>query len=260
MVSHRRRAFRTNLITVEAIIMAIQNTTDDASEISSLSQAVESLASSVRLWNIAYLLLLALTLIAAAFVVLKNNEHNRAQAKLSRAKDRTLRLELKEKDDQIAITQRQAAEANLRAAGANKIAEEERLARVKLETRLAPRSLKGESQESVAGAIRQFAPQPFDILWYSDDPDSANLASDLYVTFQRAGWVLDRSNEGLGLGGSTGVVIEFAPSKEDVLGPACDALASALQKEGIAATTRPRVDEDKEKEPERLRINVGRKP
>jgi hypothetical protein len=248
------------LITVEAIIMAVQDTTNGASEISSLSQTVESLAGSVRYWNTAYVVLLALTFIASAFVLLKNNEHNRAQTKLSRIKDRALRIELKEKDDQIATTQRQAAEANLRAAGANKIAEEERLARLKLEARLAQRSLKGESGKAVADAIEQFAPQVFDILWYSDDPGSANLANDLNAVLQHAGWVLDRSNEWLGFSVVTGVVIEFAPSKADAFGPACNALESALQKEGIAATVRPRVDDDKEKQPERLRIKVGRKP
>jgi hypothetical protein len=253
-------AFETNLITVEAIIMAIQNATNNASEISELSRTVESLSGSVRSWNNAYLVLLALTFIASAFVVLKNNEYNRAQKKLSDAKDRSLRIELKEKDDQIATTQRQAAEANLRAAGANRIAEEERLARVKLEAQLAPRTLKGDSQEDVVNAIKPFAPQAFDILWYTDNPDSQDLANDIYGTCQQAGWVLESSNSALGSSVILGVVIEFAPSRTNVFGPACNALASALKKEGIDAIAQARVDEDREKEPQRLRIKVGKKP
>ena len=107
------------------------------------------------------------------------------------------------------------ASANEKAAEANKVAEGERLARVKLEARLAPRSLKGESQNSVVRAIEQFSPQSFDILWYPDDPESHNLANDIYVAFQRAGWVLDRPSDSfLGFGVVLGVVIEFAPVKK----------------------------------------------
>lgn len=240
--------------------MAIQNATNNASEISELSRTVESLSGSVRWWNNAYLVLLALIFISSAFVVLKNNEYNRAQKKLANAKDRSVRLELKEKDDQIATTQRQAAEANLRAAGANKIAEQERLARVKLEARLAPRTLEGESQEDVVNAIKPFAPQAFDILWYTDNSDSQDLANDLYDALQEAGWVLESSNSALGFGVVLGVVIEFAPSRANAYGPACNALASALKKEGIDAIVQASVDDDREKEPQRLRIKVGKKP
>ena len=153
------------------------------------------------------------------------------------------------------------ASANEKAAEANKVAEGERLARVKLEARLAPRSLKGESQNSVVRAIEQFSPQSFDILWYPDDPESHNLANDIYVAFQRAGWVLDRPSDSfLGFGVVLGVVIEFAPSKKDALAPACNALVSALQKEGIDAISQARTDDDREKQPTTLKIKIGKKP
>src|SRR5436309_17084 len=59
----------------------------------------------------------------------------------------------------VAISEAQArsAEANARAAEANKIAEEERLARVKLEARLAFRSFSRQSRTMIADALRKFA-------------------------------------------------------------------------------------------------------
>ena len=153
------------------------------------------------------------------------------------------------------------AQANERAAEANKIAEEERLARVKLESKLAPRTLKGESQNAVVAAIKQFAPQTFDILWYSDDPESTNLANDIFAAFQRAGWKVDRPSESwLGFGVQLGVIIEFTPEKKDELASTCKTLADAFVKEGIVTVTQPKEREDKERKPTTLVIRVAKKP
>jgi hypothetical protein len=158
----------------------------------------------------------------------------------------------------VASANEKAAEATARAAEANRIAEEEKLARVKLEARLAPRLLPGESQQAVVNAIKQFAPQSFDIVLYADDPESTHLADDIDAICHRAGWVEESSNSWL-FTLVTGVVVEFAPSKADTVGIAGNALALALRKEGIDATAQPRDDDDKEKQPERLRIKVGKK-
>jgi hypothetical protein len=132
---------------------------------------------------------------------------------------------------------------------------------LELRQKLAPRLLKGESQDAVVKATEPFAPQQFDILWYSDDPESHNLANDIYAAFQRAKWVLDRpSGSWLGFSVVLGVIIEFNPSEKDAVAPACEALVSALQKEGIAATAQPWMGDDKEHQPKTLKIKVGKKP
>jgi hypothetical protein len=180
--------------------------------------------------------------------------------KLSDKKDAEFREFQESSKIAVASANEKAAEANARAADANRIAEEERLARVKLETRLAPRILKGASQTTVAKAIVGFAPQKYDILWYPDDPESLNLANDIYGALQMARWVHESSNSWLGFMLVSGVVIEFAPSKADTAGVASKALAEALEKEGIVATAEPTASMDGEKEPETIRIKVGKKP
>jgi hypothetical protein len=181
-------------------------------------------------------------------------------SKLANVKDAAFERFKEESKVAVASANEKAAEATARAAEANRIAEEEKLARVKLETRLAPRRLSAESQEAVVNAIKRFTPQSFDILSYADDPESTRLANDIYAILQRAGWLDESSSNSWLFTLITGVVVEFAPSKADTVGLAGNALALALRKEGVGATAQPRADDDKEKQPEKLRIKVGKKP
>jgi hypothetical protein len=179
--------------------------------------------------------------------------------KLSDKKDSEFNSFRESSNTAISEAQARSAEANARAAEANKIAEEERLARVKIETRLAPRSLSQESRNSISQAVKQFAPQTFDILWYPDDQESLNFANQIFAALKDAGWILNRSDSWLGFSLTLGVVIEFIPAKSQEFGPAAKALAEALQKEGVAATVelQPGIEE---KIADRIKIRVGKKP
>jgi hypothetical protein len=146
--------------------------------------------------------------------------------KLSNRKDSDFKTFRESSQRAISEAQARSAEANARAAEANKIAEEERLARVKLEARLAPRSLGEESRNAITTAVKQFAPQQFDVLWYPDDQETGNLANEVFLSLRDAGWVLNRSNSFLGFSLVLGVVIEIAPSKADLLMPASNRAGS----------------------------------
>jgi hypothetical protein len=178
-------------------------------------------------------------------------------SRLATEKDTALKRFQEESRVAIASADARAAEANQRAAEANKIAEEERLARVKLEARLAPRSLSAESRQKISASLKQFAPQVFNVVAYSDDPDSQNLAVQILETVRDAGWTPNQTGEFL-IGLQIGVFIDFAPSKMDDFGPAAVALASKLQKEGITAMARS--NPEKERRADRIAIDVGKKP
>src|SRR5438105_1141912 len=120
------------------MIMAIQNAAASASDLSSLSQAADALARSARWWNAAYLILLGLTFLSSAFIVIKNNAHNRAQKALSEAKDRILKTELAAKDLEIGTAKRAAGEANKSAAEANERAEIARKETAEIYRKLGP--------------------------------------------------------------------------------------------------------------------------
>jgi len=132
---------------------------------------------------------------------------------------------------------------------------------LKLESRLAPRSLSPQSSAFIMNAMKVFPNQKFDILWYTDDQDSINLAQQIAEILTDAGWTLDRSDEWLGFGLVMGISIEFAPSKSAEFEPAADALAAALTEEGIIAVSNANPEQDEaDRFPDRIRIKVGKKP
>jgi hypothetical protein len=123
------------LITVQAIIVAMQNAAN-TSDISTLSQKVQSIGHSSKWANNAYLILLALTLIASVVIVVLSNKRSDAQDELARAKDGELQKELKVKDGLIAAANKSAGDANERAAKLEKEAADARLELEKLKIRI----------------------------------------------------------------------------------------------------------------------------
>ena len=79
--------------------------------------------------------------------------------------------------------------AEQRAAEANKKAEEERLGRVKIEEKLAPRYLEPAQQEDLSDKLKQFAGTAIDIFLYPEGaPDIIPLKNQIVRTLQSAGW------------------------------------------------------------------------
>lgn len=156
------------------------------------------------------------------------------------------------------IAKAQAAQANERAAEANKKAEEERLARLKLEVRLAPRSLTGAQQQAIVGRIKPFAPQQFEFVSYQEDQEVRGLVETLILILLMAGWRGLPPREMLMGGLVVGVIIEFAPDKTEVFGPAATALAEILTSEGIDAMAT--ANDEITNYPDRIKIKVGKKP
>jgi hypothetical protein len=82
----------------------------------------------------------------------------------------------------------EAAQANARAAEANKIAEEERLARIKIEERLAPRNLSDEQRDTVSKKISKYPNVLIDILQLGDSGELQHMRLLLSATFKQANW------------------------------------------------------------------------
>jgi hypothetical protein len=171
-------------------------------EIQSLTIRVQSLSHSVDWWNTAMIWGLALAAIAAVFVVIatrivvsKTGELSTAQDLLSEAKDR-------DRDVKIAEAQKAAGEAHERASKADerafktekeaarltKEAEDERMARVKIEERVAWRHLTKEQQSGIAGRLKRFANQWGNIGRVSYDAEITAFATDIAQTLSAAGW------------------------------------------------------------------------
>lgn len=125
------------------------------------------------------------------------------------------------------------AEANARAAEANEKAEEERLARVRLETKLAPRRLSGDDVNRMAAILSVASPMNVAIVSRMMDPEGEDFADDLAGVISKSHWNAvryrnwTRSDKG----------VFIATAEGTPLLPGMGALIAALDVVNIAHTT-----------------------
>jgi len=92
-------------------------------------------------------------------------------------------------DERITSNEAKTAQAVAEAAQANQRAEEERLARVKIEERLAPRSLTAAQEAGFQNKLSKFEGTSLDILIYGGgSEDALPLAGMIAATLRAAGW------------------------------------------------------------------------
>jgi hypothetical protein len=136
-------------------------------------------------------------------------------------------------------------------------AESDRLARLKIEEKLAPRSLTGEQANAIMEAVKPFAPQSFEFIAYQDDEEVQSFSKYLGAILLTAGWKGVPPKGFLAFQLEFGVRVEFSPDKEKELGPAAKALADALTEAGHRASAGVR---EKLESSDTLKIRVGKKP
>lgn len=128
-----------------------------------------------------------------------------------------------------------AAEANARAAEANKIAEGERLARLKIEERLAPRSIAATQASALSNRLKAYAGTSIDILRFGDTPEIATFHRSIEKLLITAGWKVFSTTDRTGLtvvGLAVGLVSGHTKSDDAARG----ALLKGLNDEGITAS------------------------
>ena len=144
----------------------------------------------------------------------------------------------------LAATTERAAHAEDRAAQANKAAEAERLARVRIEEKLGGWRLDAVAQERVIAKLKAYKSIPFDL---GANPTEVVFMETIDGILSAAGWRRLAPNSGgaianVLLNGKarinyvSGIFVEVAPSRLAEWTPAARALEDALQAEGIKAT------------------------
>lgn len=193
---------------------------------------------------------------------------------LSAAKD--AELELFQNESRVAIAKADArsaettekaesfrldiASANERAVTANRIAEGERLARVKIEERLANRTLTDAQVAVMVDKLKVFTGQEFEITAYWDHKESLAIANRTYSTLLLAGWKFIKPENGSFLmGGVSGVFVYPHPDADELTKKAAASLVSGLSHEGIAAEIKWQNAINNPKH-NKIHINVGTKP
>jgi hypothetical protein len=174
-------------------------------DIASLSLHVQQLEGEYAWWSTVTLwlaggtaLVVVLYGISTYVANYKNGQLRAAQSALSRAKEEQLTQALKEKEEQIAVAQAQAARANESAAEneqkiieLGRLAESEHRARLRLEEQIAPRRLTATQKAQLVQLLKE-EPAAVIIVSRFMDPEASDFASDFESALQEADWQTQR--------------------------------------------------------------------
>lgn len=137
-------------------------------------------------------------------------------------------------EEHLGDTRERAAQAEKEAAKSNEAAEKERLARLQLEARLAPRSLSSSQQRDVVERLKSFRGASLDIFVYGDTSEMLSIGSTISSLARAAGW-------GVRIWGVSvemvvvGFVVGTRPGADKATERAADELVLALNHNGISA-------------------------
>lgn len=174
-----------------------------------------------------------------------------AQDRLQKLKDEKLSKELSDKGVLI-------AEANERAAKADKKAAEAQLELAKFK---APRTLTDEQRERITGKLKPFLGTTFEVVTYPGEPEPATFSNVIAETLVKAGWVFNPNHShGHLMGLASGVVVVIGREAGSNAGKAGAALLEALRAEGVAETKLGRDSLQINPTPIAIQIQVAKKP
>lgn len=204
-------------------------------------EALEALLNTLDVWLVIFGLLVAVGTVGGAVVGYihwrKGNELQQLQSA------ENLRL------------QARIAEAEAQAAEANKKAEEERLARVKIEERLAPRRLTLDRLRRFLDILRKGPKGPVDIQFAANDAEASAFASQIRDALRNAGWDAHITAAFVSVESLQGLVVTVYNADRAPVHVAV--LKNALEQVGFPVSVRP----SDQSVPEGIvRLFVGQKP
>jgi len=129
-----------------------------------------------------------------------------------------------------------AAQAEREAAKFNETAERERLARLKLEAALTPRSLSIEQHRDMVAKLRGYSGQRLDIFIYGDATEIVRTANLIGGTVRDAGWNVKlwaTMSSGVAV---TGILVSTRAGSPATVEHAANSLISALNSGGMSST------------------------
>lgn len=150
-----------------------------------------SLEKVLYISNVIYLIGVGVAAVASVLIYL-------FASRLSAVKDAELQRFRSESAQAIAQANARAAEANLKA-------EQEALARAKIEEQLAPRVLEPDQKDRMVEELKELSGTEFTANVFND-PEALMLLYNLLEVFERAGWILRPSAAGLTIPTTYGLV------------------------------------------------------
>lgn len=162
------------------------------SEIQALTDRVRDLNNAIDFWNTFMLWGLALAALAALvigfstrLVVVRSAQLSNVQGNLNTAKDRQLQADLKAKSE---TATEGIATAQKKAALANRIAESERLERVKLQERVSWRTVSPETIAAIGSRLKTYRGVRIGIGTLADNDEAVAFSEDIAAIVRAADW------------------------------------------------------------------------
>lgn len=189
-----------------------------------------------------------------------DQELTEAKAELSKQQERAANAEhdTAEAKKTAEIFRLQIAAANEQAAEADEKAEEEHLARVRVEERLTGWKLDARSQARLVDKLKQYQNASFDL---RANPAEVGFMEILDAVLHSAGWTRQTpSGDTILLDGkarisyASGVTVEIAAYRAGDLGAAAEALVKGLNAEGIPARSQVALHES---DPSVIHVVIG---
>ncbi|HEY2547720.1 MAG TPA: hypothetical protein VGI46_16735 [Candidatus Acidoferrum sp.] len=151
-------------------------------------EELETVLRTLDIWVIVFGILVAIGVTGEAIVGYFHFRKSGQLQRLQAAENLGQQGEIERLRNQTGQVMERAAKAEERAAEANKAAEEERLARLKIEERLAPRRLTAEQIHFLQTKLGRFAGQPIQISYLVGDVESQTYASEFAEALGPIGW------------------------------------------------------------------------
>lgn len=199
-------------------------------------ETLEALLRTLDNWAGFFILLVVLGVGGELFVHLRQSVANRKLAALQHSEAKAQEAEIARLNESSEVLKLDVAKANERAAEANRSAEQEKLARLKIEERLAPRLLSKEQSDKLTAAIGKFPGQKIEIMEYSLSREASSLSKQIQAALGAAKW--DTKVIGM-MGGAElepGIHILIAQGQTEF--PAVIALVQTLKEQGFLVTFR----------------------
>jgi hypothetical protein len=146
------------------------------------------------------------------------------------AKSERFRLDIAQANERASTNEREAAELK-------KLAEDEKLARVKIEESVAWRAPDRELIQQLAPPLQAFAEQRFTVIFEQSEPERFNVLSWLLILLSESKWKFETATSQSELKlPSTNIVVWVTPTASDRALKAAQALVPALTRAGLAPT------------------------
>jgi hypothetical protein len=210
--------------------------------------ALEGLISLLDNWTAFFTLLVVIGVGGELVVHVISSRANKKLIALQKSEALAQEAEIARMKKDSAFFELDIAKANKGAAEANRIAEAERLERIKIEERLSGWKLNSEAQKRLTAELKPYAKTPFDL---SINPAEANFMETIDAVLLAAGWerqlpkaagppiqnaapVLMLIHDKAGMVTTRGQVrIELSKELREKFGAAAETLANGLAIEGI---------------------------